>query len=245
MNLAWWVLVGGSAGLFTGLFFGDYCAVLKPVGAAYLMLMQSVVYPYVICSLLLGLGRLTPKTAAKLFRASWPFYLLAWGLVYASMLALSAAIPRTPPPPVLDAAALLHGRADLLSLLLPANFFADITSNQVPAVVIFSLLFGIALQKAKGKETLLSVLDSVRQASLTIWNWVVKLAPVAVFAMIAETAGTVEPAQAGSLLLYLGLFLAVRCFWPSWPFPWPSRCSCPSRPAASSASLGTPSSSRW
>lgn len=212
MNLALWVLAGGSAGLAAGLFFGEFCAVLKPIGSAYLMLMQSMVYPYIICSLLVGLGRLTRQTAVKLLKASWPFYLIAWGLVYASMLALGAAIPETPSPPVLDAGSLLHGQADLLRLLLPANFFADVSGNQVPAVVVFTLLIGIALQKAKGKETLISVLETMRQASLTVWNWVVKLAPVAVFAMLAETAGTVAPAQAGSLLLYIALFFGGTLF---------------------------------
>ena len=58
MNLAFWVLIGGVAGILAGLFFGDYCATLAPVGFAYVMLLEAAVYPYLICSLLHGLGSL-------------------------------------------------------------------------------------------------------------------------------------------------------------------------------------------
>src|SRR5262245_1584810 len=35
MNLASWVLVGGAAGIITGIVFGDDCAILSPIGFAY------------------------------------------------------------------------------------------------------------------------------------------------------------------------------------------------------------------
>ena len=43
MNLALWVLIRGIAGMLAGLFFGDYCAVLPPVGFAYVMLPEAAV----------------------------------------------------------------------------------------------------------------------------------------------------------------------------------------------------------
>jgi len=58
VNLAHWVLIGGVAGIAAGLFFGDYCGALAPIGFAYVMLLEAAVYPYLICSLLQGLGSL-------------------------------------------------------------------------------------------------------------------------------------------------------------------------------------------
>lgn len=68
MNLASWVLVGGVAGIAAGAFFGDGCAILQPIGFAYVGLLEAAVYPYLICSLLHGLGSLQPAKAWRLFK---------------------------------------------------------------------------------------------------------------------------------------------------------------------------------
>jgi len=77
MNLAAWVLVGGAAGILVGLAFGDDCAILSPIGFAYVGLLQAAVYPYLICSLLHGLGSLEPGKAWRLFKCGWIFYVAA------------------------------------------------------------------------------------------------------------------------------------------------------------------------
>jgi Bacterial extracellular solute-binding proteins, family 3 len=63
MNLAYWVLVGGAAGVLAGLFFGSSGEVLRAIGSAYVMLLEAAVYLYLICSLLHGLGSLEPAKA--------------------------------------------------------------------------------------------------------------------------------------------------------------------------------------
>jgi len=45
------VSIGGFARVLAGIFFGEYCRVLSPMGSAYIMLLQSAVFPYLICSL--------------------------------------------------------------------------------------------------------------------------------------------------------------------------------------------------
>ena len=86
MTLAGWIGVGAACGLVTGFFGGASCSILEPVGKAYVMLLESVVYPYLISSLIHGLGRLSPRTALNLLKKSWPFYLAAWlgtlGIIY-------------------------------------------------------------------------------------------------------------------------------------------------------------------
>jgi hypothetical protein len=41
MNLASWALVGGTAGIAAGIFFGDLCGILSPIGFAYVGLLQG------------------------------------------------------------------------------------------------------------------------------------------------------------------------------------------------------------
>ena len=207
MSLAGWIGIGAACGLATGLLGGEACKFLKPVGDAYVMLLESVVYPYLISSLMHGLGRLSPSMALRLLRKSWPFYVAAWGGILALLYLLSLAFPSSPPPIVVDAAGPARGGPDFLMLILPGNIFRDLANNYVPAVVMLSILFGVALQGIEGKERVLNILALVRTACVKIWNWVVLLAPVAVFAMFAVTAGTTELAKAGGLAVYVALFL--------------------------------------
>ena len=72
------VLVGAVAGIFCGVFFGDNARVLQPIGDIYAKLLKVAVYPYLVCSLLYGLGRITPSAAWRLFRSAWIFYVAIW-----------------------------------------------------------------------------------------------------------------------------------------------------------------------
>jgi Na+/H+-dicarboxylate symporter len=75
-----WVIIGAILGIFAGVFLGDYCKILSPIGSAYVMLLQVALYPFLICSLVHGLGKLSSCTFIKLFKGGWIFYILAWGI---------------------------------------------------------------------------------------------------------------------------------------------------------------------
>ena len=64
-RLPLWVVIGAVTGIAVGVFFGERVDVLDSVGEGYVRLMEIVVFPYIICSLLHGLGRLSPETAWK------------------------------------------------------------------------------------------------------------------------------------------------------------------------------------
>ncbi|MCF8031778.1 MAG: cation:dicarboxylase symporter family transporter [Desulfarculaceae bacterium] len=220
MTLAGWIGIGAAGGIAAGVLAGESCRVLQPIGNAYVMLLQSVVYPYLISSLMHGLGRLSPARAMRLLKKSWPFYLAAWFGVLGIIYLLSQAFPAAPPPFMLDAAAQARGGPDFLQLILPGNIFQDLANNYVPAVVLLSVFFGVAIQAIHGKERALDLLEVVRTACVRIWSWVVKLAPVAVFAMFAVTVGTTELAKAGGLLVYVGLFLIACGALAFFALPW-------------------------
>jgi proton glutamate symport protein len=77
----------------------------------------------------------------------------------------------------------------------------------VPAIVVFAIAYGVAIQKIQSKSAFFEILGAVQTASVTIWGWIVRLAPLGVFALFATAAGTIEPDRLGGLLLYVGLFL--------------------------------------
>ncbi len=171
------------------------------------MMLQALVYPYLICSLVRGLGQLNPTRSVLLLSRTWPFYAIAWCGTFLAIFLLSRAIPPVPPPSTVDYSIAGWKAPGLLQLLIPSDIFDALTHNYVPAVVLFSICFGIALQKVDDKETLLVVLRVIQSVSVRIWGWVVQLAPVAVFAMFAEMAGTIDMSVMRALALYIVLFL--------------------------------------
>ena len=219
VSLPTWVLIGAILGIAVGVLFGNYTAVLEPVGTLYVMLLESVVFPYIICSLIQGLGSLEPATAIRLFRRSWMFFVLAWAITFGAIFIVAQAVPTVVAPAIIDPSKSRDLAGSLMAILVPANLFADLTKNYVPAVVTFAILFGVATQYVKDKQPFLSILELVRAASLKIWNWVVQLAPFAVFALFAVTAGTTAIENLPGLITYLALFLVTTFLLAFWVLP--------------------------
>ncbi len=211
------LLVGGFLGIFTGVFLGEYAAVFRPIGQIYIMLLESAVYPYLISSLLHGLSSMAPARAWRLFKNGWPFYLFVWGVTFGMLGLLSLAIPPSLPPVLKNQAGSLSTMVShLINLLIPSDFFAALSQNSVPAVVLFCIAFGIAFQQVKEKEAMLTILDGIRQASFKFWSFIVRMVPVAVFALMADTAGTIHLQNLRSIGLFLFLFfvgIMVLSFW--------------------------------
>jgi proton glutamate symport protein len=206
LTLPQWILIGAVLGIAAGVIFGGRTAVLQPIGDAYGAMLQIAVYPYLLCSLMYGLGRLTPATARRLLRAGWLPFLFLWVLTLSSIWLLAHAIPPSPPPLSLTAST-SHGSLRLMQLLIPSNPFAALRNNYVPAVVVFAIIYGIAFQGVAQKQTLLEIFDAIKTASVKIWGWIVRLAPFGVFALLAATAGTVRSDRLAGMVLYVVIYM--------------------------------------
>jgi Na+/H+-dicarboxylate symporter len=157
------VAVGGCAGILLGIFVGDYAHVLRPVGELYVMLLEVAVYPYLVCSLLHGLGSMAPAQAWKLFLSGWRFYLAIWVITFGLLAVLALGIPQALPTRWIADRAAKDGPS-LLEILIPSDPFTALAKNYVPAVVLFCLFYGVALQFVAEKAALLSVLEGLRLA---------------------------------------------------------------------------------
>ncbi|HEY5813408.1 MAG TPA: cation:dicarboxylase symporter family transporter [Terrimicrobiaceae bacterium] len=209
------VAAGGLAGILLGLLVGDYAHILRPLGAVYVMLLEVAVYPYLICSLLHGLGSMAPAQAWKLFLSGWKFYVALWIITFALLILLTQGIPQA-----LATSWMPEGSErqapNLLEILIPSDPFTALSRNYVPAVVLFCLFYGVALQYVPEKSALLSVLEGIRLASLKFWNAVVLFAPIAVFALFADLAGTLRLKNMEEVSLFFFLFFSgviVLTFW--------------------------------
>lgn len=203
-----WVLIGAIVGVLIGFSSPKIATVVDPVGDVYIRLMEVVVLPYLIASLMLGLGQLTPTTAKRLLQHSWIAYLFLWVSAFGIILVAAATAPTVSGTPVVNFTSQPESTQPLKSLVdlvVPDNLFAALAQNYIPSVVVVAIIFGIALQFVEEKKALLGLLRAVQKACVKIWGWVVFLAPIGVCALLA---GTINNANLSELLA-LSIYMAV------------------------------------
>lgn len=219
MTLYQKTLIAGVVGILFGIVFGVYCSYLQPIGDLYVSLLQVAVYPYVISSLLKSLGSLVPRVALRICKQGWIFYVL---LVFISLLTiflLSLSIPAS-------ASSITIGKNidfpivhTLMALLIPSNPFTALSLNYVPAIILFCVLYGVMLQHVKEKNSLFESLDAISKASLEFWNRLVAFSPYAVFALFANTSGTINLVELRALGVYFILFFVGTLSLAFWIIP--------------------------
>ena len=65
-------------GVACGIFFGEYCSGLRIVGDAFIMLLQMSVLPFIVVSLIAGMGSLSHELAKVLAIRASTLLLLFW-----------------------------------------------------------------------------------------------------------------------------------------------------------------------
>jgi len=77
---------------------------------------------------------------------------------------------------------------DVITNILPDNPLSAMVEKDMLQVVIFSVLFGLALVSLKKvyAQPMLDLLASLQEMSMTVVQWAMKLAPIAVFGLLAQ-----------------------------------------------------------
>jgi Na+/H+-dicarboxylate symporter len=134
-----------------------------------------------------SVGRIFGKSLAWFFIAS--LVSLALGMIMANLLQPGAGVAL--PSPDAAGAGLATSKftvKEFFNHLVPKSIVEAMAQNEILQVVVFSMFFGIALAALgeRGKN-LLAVIDDLSHTMLKITVYVMKFAPVAVFAAMAAT----------------------------------------------------------
>jgi Na+/H+-dicarboxylate symporter len=220
MGLSGRIFVGLVAGVATGIFFGELVADLKLVGDIFVKLLQVTVLPYIIVSLIAGFGRMQMDQARRLAARGGAVLLLIWGLALIMIFIAALAFPDLEVAAFFGSAAPQDvQRPDLFELYLPANVFYSLSNNLVPAVVLFSILVGVALISVEDKHVVLPIFDGLMSAFSRINGVIVQLTPYGIFAIAAASAGTMTIEEVGRVQVYLVTYIALALLVTFWVFP--------------------------
>lgn len=102
--------------------------------------------------------------------------------------------------------------AEVFLRMVPTNIVAAAADGQMLGLIFFSLLFGFFMTRLEhpGAETIYNFWDSVYNVMMLITDWVMKFAPIGVFALVAKVvASTGFDAFKPLALFFLSVLLAL------------------------------------
>ncbi|MEH6610407.1 MAG: cation:dicarboxylase symporter family transporter [Halioglobus sp.] len=220
MGLSARIFTGLGAGVLAGLFFGELVADLKIIGDIFIALLQITILPYIMVSLIAGFGRMDMAQARRLAVRGTLVLIAIWALALIIIFLGAMAFPD------LDTAAFFSSvrthepvATNLLELYVPANIFYSLSQNMVPAVVVFSILMGVAFISVEDKSAVLPIFDGLAAALGKINAAMVQLTPYGIFAIAAAAAGTMTIDEVSRVQVYLVTYIALASLITFWIFP--------------------------
>jgi proton glutamate symport protein len=220
---AYWALAALLAGIGLGALVGSKpdaaLSTASFIGTLWLNALKMTVIPLVVALLVVGIAKSHEAAAAGriagrsvlwiviICTASAIFGALAilaftdlFPLPRETALGLQAALAGIEKAP-----ASVAGVADFFKGVVPDNVFAAATNGDILPLVVFAVLFALALAQisAKGRGAIVTLFEAVADALLVIIGWVLWVAPLGVFAL----AYTVGAAAGGAAFAGLGHYV--------------------------------------
>ena len=224
------IMVGLVLGVVTGLTanlleLGWLAALLdwiEPIGTVFIRLITMIVIPLVVASLLVGtaslgdlrkLGRIGGRTVA--FYLCTTAVAVTLGLVLANLVRpgsridpgtrdrLSAAYTEQAAGAMQTAEAKPSVREVLLDMV-PTNPIGAAADGELLPLIIFTIIFGaaVSLVAEERRRVLVTFFEAVNDTVMVIIDWVMRLAPYAVFALIASVVANFGLDLLRSLMIY-------------------------------------------
>ena len=187
-------------GVVFGYIFPAYGQALKPVGDAFIRMIKMIVVPLIFSSLIMGiagtgdfkkLGRLGAK-AIIWFEVATTLALFV-GLVVANVFQPGAGVAMATGADTASVAAAAKKTIDMTQMMvniIPTNVVDAMGRGDMLQIILFSTFFGVAAAHIgdKGKPVV-NLAISVAEIMFQFTNYVMRLAPIGVFALIAFTVG--------------------------------------------------------
>ncbi|MFM7100258.1 MAG: dicarboxylate/amino acid:cation symporter [Verrucomicrobiota bacterium] len=225
VSLTQWILFSMVAGVALGWAFPEESQHLKVLSNVFLKAIKCILVPLVFGTLVVGIashgddlravGRLAFKSI--LYFEIVTTLALGIGLVFVNTARPGDGLMLPPAGSAGDS--LKASKVTLGSLvehLVPKSFFEAAATNDVLQVVVFAILFGIALSQVEGRprEAMLGFCEGLTETMFKFTGLVMKFAPLGIGAAMAYTvghSGLGVLANLARLILTLYGALAVFC----------------------------------
>ncbi|MEX2516794.1 MAG: dicarboxylate/amino acid:cation symporter [Gammaproteobacteria bacterium] len=197
--LLWAILFGAIAGLACGWWFGPTMQPIGWVGDLFLDILKMLILPLIVAAVISGIGGLGDiRQLGRLGGITVGYYFCTTALaVLVGLILVNIIQPGVgvdtfsadSPTDVIDAGS-ATGISDLVRSLVTPNLVDAAANLQLLPIIVFCLLFGAALTTLGERgRTVVDFFNGLNEAMMKLVMWVMYLAPVGVFALIANTLG--------------------------------------------------------
>ena len=237
MSLTTRVLIALVAGIAAGVAIASsgsqslarMAVAIEPLGTLWINAIRMTVIPLVVGSLIVGITSAPDARAiGRVGRFAIAFFVITLfaAAAYAALIAppLINAIPLDPAAiesmrqsastagsTAVASAANIPSFARWLVDLVPANPVKAAADGALLPLIIFTLLFGLALLTLpkERKAPVIAFFQGLGDAALTVVRWVLQLAPVGVFALALPLATRMGASAAGALAAFIVVVIGV------------------------------------
>jgi len=197
-SLTAWIFVGLAAGAELGYDAPNAAMHFQVLGSIFLRLIKVIIAPLLFGTLVVGIaghadlkkvGRMGIKAIVYFEIVSTIAILIGLAAINISRAGVGIQLPATTVENVQGIVP--HSASELILNAFPENIAKSIAEGQVLQVVIFSILFGLALAMVpeEKRRPLVALAESLSEAMFKFTNLVMLAAPLGVFGAIAYAVG--------------------------------------------------------
>ena len=214
------LILGLGVGLFATQSVVDGFA---PLGELLLRLLQFLIAPIVLFTLIVGINQGDVGGMGRLGRKTILWYLLTTAIAMIVGIAVASVLaPGTGMQIDSQAVVEVKSEASIVQVILsivPDNLFAAFVDMNMLGIIFIAVTFGIALLKLRDSpvygdaaKQVLTVVDGLNAATMMIMRGVLHYLPIGIFAIVAGTvakqgADTITSLAGMVLVLYIALFV--------------------------------------
>jgi len=190
------IIIGMVLGVITGLIAGEKAVYIKPLGTMFINLIKMLIVPLIFVSLVVGvismgndvkkMGIIGAKTLALyLFTTA---IAVTIGLLFGTLFSPGKGVDISSIGTV--SAKPFPGFIETLVNLVPKNPVSSLAQGNVLQIIVFAILFGIAISFTgeKGKPVV-NLFESLAEVVYKLTAMVMQVAPIGVFALMAWVVG--------------------------------------------------------
>jgi len=192
------IVAGALAGIFCGWYFGEAMVSIEWIGGLFLDALRMLIIPLIVAAVISGitsignignLGRMGVYTV--IYYTCTTALAVFTGLILVNVVQPGAGtteLSQTVPKEIIGKDA--TGMADIVRSLVTPNIVEAAASAQLLPLIVFCLIFGIALTTIGNRgDTLVSFFDGLNEVMMKLVIWLMYLSPLGIFALIASELG--------------------------------------------------------
>lgn len=223
MGLTTKIFLGLILGVGFGYFLPSLGIAMKPVGDAFIRMIKMIVVPLIFSSLIMGiagtgdfkkLGRLGAKSLIWFEAATTLALFVGLGMVNLFQPGTGVNVAVSDPSAVADAAKKSIDLAQMVVNIVPTNIVDSLAKGDMLAIIFFACFFGVsAAAIGPAGEPVVKLASNITEIMFKVTHFVMELAPIGVFALIAYTVGKFGVEMLLPLAKLIGtLYLSVIIF---------------------------------